>query len=289
MKEYDDRTLKKLQNIELEILKDFIGLCDRHNLQYFGIAGTCIGVLRHQGFIPWDDDIDIALPREDFEKFLKYANEELKDKYTIMNARYDSNYPLMTTRMMLKDSKFREYALSHIDVELGIFLDIYPFDNLSDDFKKRKKQMRQAWFYSKLLILRSIPKPVLAFKGWKAKIVHLICTIVHYGMKILGISKEKLIYKCEEASTRHNDEVNSEYVDFLCDTTPTMNIYKRDDLFPLQKLKFEDIELSFPKNMDTNLRGMYGDYMQLPPVDKRKNHFPYELKFPNEPTIYGDK
>lgn len=140
LKEYDDATLKKLQSVELEILKDFMSLCDRHGLQYFGIAGTGIGVLRHGGFIPWDDDIDVALPRKDYEQFIKYANDEYADKYTIMNVEYDENYPLMTTRMMMKGTKFREYALAHINVELGIFLDIYPFDNLSDDPKKRKNR-----------------------------------------------------------------------------------------------------------------------------------------------------
>lgn len=279
LKEYDDATLKKLQSVELEILKDFMSLCDRHGLQYFGIAGTGIGVLRHGGFIPWDDDIDVALPRKDYEQFIKYANEEYADKYIIMNVEYDENYPLMTTRMMMKGTKFREYALAHINVELGIFLDIYPFDNLSDDPKKRKKQMHDAWFYSKLLILRSIPKPVLAFKGWKAVIVHFICAIVHYLMAILHISKRWLAFKCKEASIRHNEETNSEYMDFLCDTTPEMNIYKRSDVFPLVKKDFENTRLYFPNNMDSNLRGMYGDYMQMPPVEKRKNHFPYELEF----------
>lgn len=282
MKEYDTQTLKKLQKVELEILKDFMDVCDRHNLRYFGIAGTCIGVLRHKGFIPWDDDIDVAIPREDFEKFLQYAQEELSEKYIVMNGRNNENYPLMTTRLMMKGTKFREYALAHIDCPLGIFLDLYPFDHLSDDPKKRKKQMRKAWFFSKLLILRSIPKPVLAFKGWKAKVVHGICAVVHYGMVVLHISKKWLIDQCEEASTRHNDEINSEYVDFLCDTTPDMNIYAVKDLYPLQQLDFEDIKMWFPKNMHNNLTNMYGDYMQLPPEEKRKNHYPYELVFKEE-------
>ena len=75
-REYDNITLKKLQNVELEILKDFIKLCDKHNIDYFGIAGTGIGAIRHKGFIPWDDDIDIALRRNDYDKFIKVVKEE---------------------------------------------------------------------------------------------------------------------------------------------------------------------------------------------------------------------
>ncbi len=278
MREYDEKTLKRVQATEMEILKDFMALCDANEINYFGIAGSGIGALRHQGFIPWDDDIDVALPRADFDKFVALAKEQLSDKYIVMNGETNENYPLMTTRLMKKGTIFREEAMKNVDCPLGIFLDLYPFDNLSDDPKKCKKQMREAWFFSKLLILRSIPYPVLGFKGWKAKLVHAICACVHAGMVVLGISKKKLYEKCKEISTRHNDE-ESTRLDFLCDTTPYMNIYNKKDIFPLQKLPFEDVLLNFPNNMHENLTGMYGDYMQLPPVEKRKNHFPYQLEF----------
>lgn len=278
MREYDEKTLKRVQATELEILKDFMALCDEHKLDYFGIAGTGIGAIRHQGFIPWDDDIDVALPREDYEKFLKLAKEQLSDKYIVMNCETNENYPLMTTRLMKRNTIFREEALKNIDCPLGIFLDIYPFDNISDDPKKFNRQMKEAWFFSKLLILRSIPFPVLGFKGWKAKVVHAACACIHAAMVVCRISKKKLYKKCKEVSTRYNNEETSR-LDFLCDTTPYMNIYNKKDIFPLKKMPFEDVMLNFPNNMHENLTGMYGDYMQLPPVEKRKNHFPYQLEF----------
>ncbi len=285
MREYDEATLKKLHRLELEILKDFISVCQKHHLEYFGIAGTAIGVLRHGGFIPWDDDLDIALSREDYETFLKVADQELSDRYIIMNARNYPEWPSMVTRLILKGTRFREACYADVKVPLGIFIDIYPYDHLSDDPKKRKKQMWDAWFYSKLQILRGVKKPVLQFKGWKADVVHAACFVAHYGMKALRISPQWLEKKCEEASQRHNDETGSEYVDFLCDTTKGMNMYKQSDLYPLQKMQFEDIEMFFPHSMDANLTNMYGDYMTLPPEEKRKNHFPFELQFPGESVI----
>ncbi len=278
MKEYDEKTLKKVQSVELGILKDFMELCDKNHLKYFGIAGTGIGAIRHKGFIPWDDDIDIALPRADYERFLKLAKKHLSDQYIVLNCETNENYPLMTTRLMKKGTVFREEALKNIDCPLGIFLDIYPFDNVSDDPKLFKKRMRQAWFYSKLLILRSIPFPVLGFKGPKAKIVHAICACVHVAMVVLRISKRKLYKKCKAVSTRYN-HIETKRIDFLCDTTPYMNIYRKKDVFPLKKMPFEDVMLNFPNNMHDNLTNMYGDYMQLPPVEKRKNHYPYQLEF----------
>lgn len=284
MREYDQPTLQRVQQLELMILSDFMDLCDRHGLTYFGFAGTGIGAVRHQGFIPWDDDIDVGLPRADFEQFIRFANEELGDKYIIMNAEYDSNFPLMTTRMMLRGTKFREEALKDIHCELGIFLDIYPFDQVSDDDAQFKKQCRDAWFFSKLLILRSIPFPVLPVRGWKAKVIHAATAVIYAGLSILHISKPWLIRKCREASTRFQGAPATKRLSYVCDTTPDMNLWDRDGLFPLVPLPFEDLSLPFGNDLDASLTRMYGDYMQLPPVEKRKNHFPYELDF----GPYGD-
>ena len=279
MKEYDQETLKKVQRAELSILKDFVSLCDRHGLVYFGIAGTGIGALRHKGFIPWDDDIDVAMPREDYEKFRKLVRDEMGDKYLLMNTEENENYPLMTARLMLRGTEFREEALKDIDCPLGIFLDLYPLDKVSDDPEECKKQFRDAWFWSKMMILRSIPFPVLGFGGIKAKVAHAVCAAVYGVMAMLHISKRWLYRKCLEACTRYSRLEKTARIDFLCDTTPYMNIHETKGLFPLQKLQFEDIYLDFPGNLHDNLTREYGEYMQLPPEEKRKNHYPYKLDF----------
>ena len=278
-KEYDDFTLKRIQEVELEILKDFMDICDRHGLDYFGIAGTGIGALRHHGFIPWDDDIDVAMPRDDFEKLLPLVEKEMGDKYLIMNAERYPNYPLMTTRMTMRGTKFKEEALKNIDAPLGIFLDLYPLDKVSDNPKEARRQARDAWFWSKILILRSIPFPMLGFSGWKAKIIHAICGLAHLVLSILHVPKTWIYKKAYEAETRSNHYTKTKNLDFFCDTTPYMNLYAVKDIYPFRKLPFEDVELNFPHNLHNNLTGMYGDYMQLPPEEKRKNHYPYELEF----------
>lgn len=278
MKEYDDITLKKVQSIELEILKDFIKLCDKHDIQYFGIAGTGIGALRHKGFIPWDDDIDVAMLRKDYIRFKEVVKKEINDKYYLLDTEEDENYPLMTSRLIKRNTKFREFSLKDVECDFGIFLDIYPLDNLADDSKALKKQAIMAWFLSKILILRSVKYPYVPFKGIKRKIIHIICTIIHYLLVVFGMSKKKIYTKCKHVCTKYND-VETDSVGFLCDTNPYWNTIKRCEIYPLVKLEYEGIYVNFPKNLHGLLKNQYGDYMQLPPVEKRKNHYPYELDF----------
>lgn len=281
MKEYDEATLKKVQSLEIMILKDFITICKENGLTYFGLAGTGIGALRHKGFIPWDDDIDVGLPRKDYEALIKIIKENMKDKYIIGNTENMRNYPLMTTRLMLKGTKFVEDSLKNIDCDLGIFLDIYAFDNVSDEEIKFKKQARVAWFWSKILILRQIAFPVLPFRGIKKKLAHLICALAHGILVIFHISPLWIYNKCKKASCLYNN-IDTERLAFFCDTSPYMNMININKSFPLIELEFEDINMSFPKNIDEILTSVYGNYMELPPVEKRKNHYPYILEFNSE-------
>ena len=279
MREYDNETLSKVQQLELMILRDSLALCKRHGLQMFGIAGTAIGAIRHGGFIPWDDDIDVALMRKDYDLFIKYVKEELGAKYIVMNAQEDSNYPLMTTRLMLKGTKFREEALQDIDCYLGIFLDIYVLDYLADDEKAFKKQCRDAFLISKLQILRSIPLPVLPFRGVKAKLAHVITWCAHYVLVIFCVSKKKL-YQCGDSiARRFDDHTDAKRVGFLFDTFPYLNIYETEDIFPLRPITYNGIPFAIPCHVEKKLTEMYGDFMTMPPVEKRKNHFPFELDF----------
>ena len=279
MREYDQPTLQRVQQLELMILKDFMDLCDRHGLTYFGLAGTGIGAVRHQGFIPWDDDIDVGLPRADYEQFVRYAQEELSDKYILLNARIDPNFPLMTTHLILKGTKFRMESFKDVPCPFGIFLDIFPFDQVSDDERAFRAQGEKAWFYNKLMILRALPFPMLPVQGWKAKVIYAATGLIHAVLAVLHISKPWLAQKCLDACTQYNGDPPTARLNFICDTTTDMNLWDREALFPLVKLPFEGMLLPFGNDLHSSLTRMYGDYMQLPPVEKRKNHFPYELDF----------
>lgn len=126
---------------------------------------------------------------------MELVTEQMGDKYEVLNTETDINYPLATTRLVLKGTKFREYSMKDVDCNWGIFLDLYALDNAADGKLAYWWQMWTAWFWGKLLILRSIPRPYLYVHGLTAKLVTAACVAGHYIMKQLGISKEWLYMK----------------------------------------------------------------------------------------------
>lgn len=278
---YEPETLKRLQGEILSILDDFIRICEDYHLEYFGIAGTGIGAIRHQGFIPWDDDIDIAMPRRDFEKLLRIVEKKMSDRYLVLNAKRYPAYPLMTTRLVKKGTVFVEEVMRDVDCPFGIFLDLYVLDNVADNPVLYQIQSWTAWFFSKLMILRAIPKPTLAQRGWKARLIWAVCGAVHGGMRVLRISPEWLRDHCEYQCRKYN-KYKTRRIAFLPDTSPYWNVVDREKCYPVKKMMFEGRKMCFPGNIEEMLTAMYGDFMQLPPEEKRKTHTPSRLEFSAE-------
>ena len=281
-REYDEKTLKKLQKTELEILKDFDDLCRENGLSYFGGGGTAIGAVRHRGMIPWDDDIDVGLVRKDYVKFLRIAKQKKwREKYNVINAETMENYPLMSTRWCKKGTKFKEDALKTLDGDLGIFLDVYCFDNIPDNELLMKIHGWRSWFWGKLMILYWLDEPVLYFDGFLGKAVTGICKGVHLGMRGLHISP-RWLYRHTKRVTTCYDGKETKRVNYLHDPRPFISIMDKSDIFPVRRMEFSGQEICVPANVEAYLDRRFGDYMTLPPEEKRHNHPPYELDFGEE-------
>ena len=284
---YQPRVLKHLQELEMNIVRDIAKICSDENLLWFGFCGTGIGAVRHKGFIPWDDDIDLSMPRADHDRLMQILEEQYSDKYYILNTATDANYPLANTRVCLKGTVFREESLKDIDCPWGIFVDVYPLDNAADNPLAYYYQMWSSWFWGKMLILRSVPRPYLYIHGLPAKIVAGGCLAGNKLMDLLHIDKARLLKNRDRQLKKYN-HMKTRRVAYFCDPLPYTNTFTNEDIYPLQMLDFEDIQLPFPKNLDELLTKMFGDYMTPPPVEKRKTHYPYELDFgpykiPTEP------
>ena len=279
---YEKEELARLQKIELNILEDFKALCERHHLTYFGIAGTILGAVRHGGFIPWDDDIDIAMPRKDFERFIEFAEKELSDRYFLLNTEHDPEYPLHTTRLCLKGTSFIEEAFRDAKFHCGIFLDLYPYDNLADGPFAYKLQIWRTWFYSKILILRTIEKPYIAQTGVAAKVILAVCKVCNMFLKGIKADPLKIYWKGQRISRKYNKR-KTKRIGFPSDTDPEWNTLYLREIYPLKKVKFENTVIPIPRKYRVMLQHLYGDdYMTPPPEEKRKTHYPHLLEFPKE-------
>lgn len=278
MAEYKPEELRKLQLTELEILKDIIEICDNNKLNYFMTSGCAIGIERHQGFIPWDDDIDLGIMRGDYYKLIDIIEREYSDKYRILNFEKDKNFPFPHTNIIKKGTVCQPEMFSDLKVRFGIDVALYPFDNISDNQKLRKKQEKWLFIYQKLLMLREIKKPFLTMPNFQKGIVLFCCYCAHYLMKLFCISKEWLFGKYMKWATMFNNIETKEVCCFFSTKPFDMKI-ERNDLFPLDEKLFEGIMVKIPKENHKYLTQMYGDYMQLPPLDKRKNHAPEHLDF----------
>ena len=275
-KAYDEETLQRLQRTELKILKEFDTLCRENGIRYFGCGGTAIGAVRHGGFIPWDVDIDVGMLRRDYERFLKVAVHWKTDQYQVVNAETDPAMPLPTTRWVLRGTRFQEECFRDLDCEWGIFLDIFCFDNVPDDDRAMRRQAWAAWFYGKMMILSSIDTPVLYFDGWKARLTHGICRIVHRVLRALHLGPSFWYGRAKRVAVRYR-YVKTKRAAFYFDPTPFTSIVYKKHIFPTKERGFSGLMIPFPGKVQMYLRRRYGDYMTLPPKEKRHNHPPYKL------------
>ena len=152
-KELDSKTLKKLHDVELEILQEIIRICKKYDIKYYLAGGTLLGAVRHKGFIPWDDDLDIGMLREDYDKFMKYGIKEIDDKYFIHCDKTDPNYWLPFIKVRKNSTTFVEELLNKKEVlHNGIFVDIFPMDNCNNLLLKVIKKLKKLLVLLELII-----------------------------------------------------------------------------------------------------------------------------------------
>lgn len=277
-KQYEPEVLRKLQLAQCRILEDYIKICQENNLDYFIFAGCAIGVERHGGFIPWDDDIDIGMLREDYEKFKRIAIKEYSEKYTILEIDQDDGFPFLNMEFKRNGTRNIPEIFKNCDVDMGIDVAIYPFDNVADNPRLRKRQLRNVFVWHKIKILREFGHPVLFIKGWKKKVVSVICVLAHAFLKFFGVSHKFINKQYLKSALKYNNS-KTEWVSCFFGTTPMENAMRRDEIFPLAEKRFEYLSVKVPGKNHECLTRKFGDYMIIPPVEKQKNHVPYILEF----------
>lgn len=275
---YEDAVLERLHKAEMTMLKDFIAICEKYDINYFAIAGTAIGAVRHQGFIPWDDDIDIAMLREDYEKFVKYAPQEFGDKYRMMGPDMPNKYYNLQPAMERIGTKFINDGAWASKLQPGIFLDLFIYDNIPEDEKEAAIIIKKCRFYKILYIMRNINYfKILKNFPFKQRIRLAISGVLHIFLKLIP-KGDKLIYnKYMSYATKYYGK--SETYTALSDPGSDIMWVKTDEMFPLVDMPFEDITIKMLNKYDDQLKRHMGEYMTIPPVEKRTNHSPLVLDF----------
>lgn len=248
----EENTLRKMQLRLLDILVEIDRVCRKHNIQYWIDFGTLLGAVRHGGFIPWDDDIDVSMPSEDYHKFLEIAPKELSEPYFLQTKETDPSYRLLLNKVRDKNSFF---VTQHDDFtsnyNKGIYIDIfevvpYPDINL-------KLQKKVLYWYQKAGHFFSVKQKVTL----KNHIATLAFPLIKIGMgfvwSLLNLKpKTKLGYE------KHFSVYG--------------NSYNKDMVYPLNEIVFEGKTVLGPADPDRYLTSIYGDYMKLPPKEKRRTH-----------------
>lgn len=259
-------SLEEMKEIEVEILKKIDEVCRNNKLTYSLMDGSLIGAIRHKGFIPWDDDIDIMMPRPHYEKLKDILIKEPIEglKYMSSETQEDFYYPF--AKIVSTKTTMKEYKSLEIN-DYGVFIDVFPIDGIYENKIKRFIQMR----------LIKILRPFLEISfhekiDTNSNIKFIIKSLINIFAKMIGY--KKIVSFINKISKKCNYN-QSTYVTILYSTisTKAKKYYKRDVFENVSYRKFEKEEFAVIKEFDRYLTDLFGDYMELPPIEKRiSNH-----------------
>ncbi len=264
----DEAVLARLHRALLVLLDEIDRICRKHGIEYFLDSGTALGAVRHGGFIPWDDDADVGMTRGEYEKFLKVAPGELGPDFFLQTRETDPDFFKFSAKLRLNGTKFLEKRNRDIEINEGIFVDIFPFDYISDTREGAIADIKKTRKLYKLWALRK-RHPKDENPGRKA-----------VRMLFRPFPEKAFENRC----LRHFHQYDDHPTHTLASYNYKMNNYRilyfrEADLTPGVDIPFEGRSYRIMNNYDEYLRIMYDDYMQLPPEDKRVWHFEGEIEF----------
>jgi lipopolysaccharide cholinephosphotransferase len=263
--------MNELQSRVLMVGKEFKRVCDENNLRYFMDYGTFLGAVRHKGFIPWDDDMDFCMPRADYEKFLEIAPSCLGENFALRTAKYERKYPYVYAKLNDKRTTVITPCERKCGLKFGVFIDIFPLDNVPDGLKEREKFAKRCTRDLHIANLANMDLSERNYTGFK-KLISKFCWL---------FDGEKRLEKFEKQLRRYN---------VLSTRDVSSNVTYGKGAIHAAKLFDESVEYAFEdttfrgvKNYDEYLSTLYGDYMTPPPESKRtlnQHYAEYDLNKP---------
>lgn len=264
--EIEKLTIQEIQAVSLEILKQVTDLCESLHLRYALIYGTLIGAVRHHGYIPWDDDVDIMMPRPDYDKLLEYLETHKLPNLTLFNRHTCPDYPYMISRV--SDDRYILEMENEDSVGMGVFIDIYPYDGLGNTKEDAVSFGMKGDRLSSLCYQAS--RKHFAMETTTSPIRKIIKFPVFLASKMIG---KKFFQNRLERLAGLKEYDSSEYIGCIIWLS-----WGEKDIFPRKwfdetiLMPFDKYVFRVPKHYDEVLRHEYGDYMQLPPEKDRIGH-----------------
>lgn len=269
-----------LQDKMLDILKYFISLCDKFDLHYWLAGGTCLGALRHGGFIPWDDDLDVYMPREDYEKLWDImGNGRIDNHYKLCRTTKEKNYHHRVMQIVDLNTTFIHSRGKDEDVEHGVYIDVIPVDACPNNPIQRLSQFINAILFS---ICNIQQKP--EYNGGKLTGIMGIGTIALLGVIRKQETRYKVWKKAEKRMTKYEWDKCSHIKCITSQFHELMTAFPKE-WFGERKVPFEDTFAVVPEKAEEYCEAMYGNYIELPPEEKRKVRHHTEYIDLNNPYI----
>lgn len=276
LKVLSEEQLQELHRVLLEILDDVIDVCRAHDLRFILIGGSAIGALRTGGIIPWDDDIDIAMPRKDFETFCRVIRQKYPEKYSMLHPQDPDNFGRVIPKIRLRGTCYRTILEQDL-ADCGIFIDIYTIENVPDGKAARYVQGFMAMVLGLCLSCRRLWRGRKWFQQFMSGPSFYIKAGL--GLCLSFASYETWARWTDHWHSRCKDE-NTEYVTIPADCRHYFGeMNRRSLLCKVKEISFAGRTCYIPEDAEGYLRPIYGDYMLVPPPEKQERncYLQYEL------------
>lgn len=277
-----DENLDRLHKIEIEMLRDLDRLCKKYNIKYMLSGGSVLGAVRHKGFIPWDDDIDVMMYRDDYNKLDDAFKEMYGDKYIIKSNDNDKKFVGKMKKIYLRGTEFVEIEKENYPEETCIFIDVFAIDKMPNS--KIARKIRGAIHDFAFLATGAIycykyPSKTIMDMAAKDKEVKKFYNKKRIIGAILSVFFGFRFYMWLEKKTSRYSNNHSKYEGIPTGIRYNREIFPRDTFRETILWDFEGEQFPIPKNYDAYLTNLYGDYMWIPPVEKREIHAVSKLNF----------
>lgn len=258
--------MTKLQQVEFEILKEVIRICDELHLKYFLVCGSALGAVKYGGFIPWDDDVDVALPRNDYEFFCQRAQEMLPEHLFLQNSRTDKQFPLIFSKVRHSGTTYVEKPYAKTNMNHGIYIDVFPLDGYPDDTVSQERLEKEKKRYN---IMRICCLDVT--RTWKTRLLTM-CQM------LCGVHKNpsKFVNRLEQWITQYSTDESNVWCNHG-NWQGKLEYAPREQYGDGMWAEFEGLRVRIPEKIDEYLTQKYGEWRSDPPKSEMVGHHYYHI------------